>query len=195
VPLLTAREERALCADIEKARAALAAALLAHPSSAAHFAGLCAAVRIGAATTDELLQSAEGGSLSANEIAQALHHLDRAARRAGNIALIDELLAMTPISSSSRKILQQRADRLVEGIGRTLVDVPLHPSLVEALAVGYEGSTGGASRRVRARFEALAAVKRRLVEANLRLVVSVARRYRATSLSSSIWCRKAIWVF
>lgn len=60
VPLLTPCEERALCADIEKARAALAAALLAHPSSAARLAGLCAAVRLGAATTDELLQSAEG---------------------------------------------------------------------------------------------------------------------------------------
>jgi DNA-directed RNA polymerase sigma subunit (sigma70/sigma32) len=55
------------------------------------------------------------------------------------------------------------------------------------------GATDGeALRRVRNRLDALLGLKRRLIEANLRLVVSVARRYRRTELSLSIWCRKEI---
>jgi RNA polymerase primary sigma factor len=62
--------------------------------------------------------------------------------------------------------------------------VPLHPAVVEALAVDAVRCTGGeAVRRVRIRLDALLGLKRRLIEANLRLVVSVARRYRRTELS------------
>ncbi len=183
VPLLTPCEERALCADIEEARAVLAAALLVQPASAACLAGVRNAVRTRAATADDLLQSPDGDSLSAFEIAHALHDLDRAARRAESVALIDELLSLRQASSAYRQSLQQRADRLVDAIGRTLIDVPLRPALVEALAVDAAGGAVGASERVRVRFEALLTVKRRLVEANLRLVVSIARRYRPIGLS------------
>lgn len=181
VSLLTPDEERALCAHIEEARAVLAAALLAHTPSAARLLRLSAVVRSGGAPADDLLLSPRGEALSAQEIAEALHDLDRAARRAETVVFIDEVLAMT--SGPSRQMLRQRAERHLEAIGRTLVDVPLRPSLVEALAVDAERCADSASRRVRHRFESLAALKRQLVEANLRLVVSIARRYRTTSLS------------
>jgi RNA polymerase sigma factor (sigma-70 family) len=171
-----------LCAEIEKARAALAGALLAESQSAERLAALCVAARTGATGADELLQSPDGGSLSEHEIAHALHRLDKAADRAAIVAFVDDLLLMTRVASSSRERLQQRADRLADAIGRTLIDVPLRPSLLEALA-GNDRATVHASRRVHLRVEELAGVKRRLVEANLRLVVSVARRYRTTSLS------------
>jgi len=182
VPLLTPSEERTLCAGIEKGQAALAGALLAEPQSAGRLAAFSVAARTGATAADELLQSPDGGSLSANEVAQALHRLDKAARRAENVAFVDDVVLMTPAASCSREKLQQRADRLANAIGRTLVDVPLRPSLLEALAVD-DRTASHASRRVDLRFEELAVLKRRLVEANLRLVVSVARRYRTTSLS------------
>ena len=183
VPLLTPSEERALCAQIEAARAAVAAALLADPHLARRLAGLAAAVRSGAATPDDLLQSPDGGVLGATEIAQALQHLDRASHRAAKLAPIDDLLAMTHAPGLSHGKLERRADRLVEAIGRTLIKVPLAPSVVDALAVDAERAAGGAPHRVHRRYEELLALKRRLVEANLRLVVSVARRYRTTSLS------------
>ncbi len=183
VPLLTPSEERTLCAQIEQARAALAAALLAEAGSAGRLAGLSAAVRTGVAGADDLLQSPDGCPLRADEIATALRHLDRAARRAVSLARIDGVLAMAQTSCTSREELQRRADRFVDAIGRTLVDVPLRPSLVEALAVDTEGADVGASHRIHLRRDALLALKQRLVEANLRLVVSVARRYRRIGLS------------
>jgi RNA polymerase primary sigma factor len=183
VPLLTASEERALCAQIEEKRAALTAALLTDPRLTRRLAGLAEAVRSGAATPDDLLESPHGGALVASEIAQALHHLDRATHRAAKLAPLDEVLAVTPAPGLSRERLERRADRLVDAIGRTLIRVPLCPSVIDALAADAERAAGGVSPRVRHRLAELVELKRRLAEANLRLVVSVARGYRTTSLS------------
>jgi RNA polymerase sigma factor (sigma-70 family) len=184
VPLLTPSEERALCRQIEVTLAGLAAALPAEPLTSGRIAALSAGVRCGSASPDDLLQSPEGGSLSAIEVDKALVMLGRASRRAVGIARIDEALAIRPLSSSCRQELRRRADRLLDAIGQTLVEVPLRPALLEALAgEAAQGGEGEGVRRVQIRLEALHALKRRLVEANLRLVVSVARRYRQAGLS------------
>jgi RNA polymerase primary sigma factor len=185
VPLLTASEERELCRRLEVARAALAAALLAESLSSGAVTALSVAIRRGTASSDDLLQSPEGGSLSAIEVDKAIGRLGRASRRAAGLARIDDAIANRALSSSCRQELRCRADRLLDAIGRTLVEVPLHPGVVETLA--GDAAAGGrdteAVRRVQIRLEALRALKRRLVEANLRLVVSVARRYRQSDLS------------
>jgi RNA polymerase primary sigma factor len=185
VPLLTASEERELCQRLELGHAGLAAALLAESSSRGAVAEVSAAIRRGAASYDELLQAPDGGSLSAGDVDNALARLGRALRRAEGIAGIDEALASGPLSSSCRQDLRRRADRLLDAIARTLVDVPLHPVVLETLAgnVAMSGRNAEAVRRVQTRFEAVRALKRRLTEANLRLVVSVARRYRRSDLS------------
>ena len=148
-------------------------------------AELSAAIRRGTASPDDLLQSPDGCSLSAIEVDKALVMLGRASRRAMGLARIDEALAIKPLSSSCRQELRRRADRLLDAIGRTLVEVPLRPAFVETLAgdAAQGGRNAEAVRRVQIRLEALRALKRRLVEANLRLVVSVARRYRQSGLS------------
>ena len=165
VPLLTAPEERALCMQIEEARAGLAAALLAEPSSAKQIAELSAAVRHDTAASDKLLESPDGGVLGHTAVIEAVDRLDRAANLIARFA--DPL----------------RADRLLRAIAGRLVAVPLRPALIEALAIdaARHGDTE-ACRRVHCRLEGLRAVKQRLVEANLRLVVSVARRYRFTGV-------------
>src|SRR5690348_12776359 len=78
-PVLTAKAERALCADIEAAHVALAAAVLALPTSASRIDALAAAERRGA-TEDGLLQSPEGRQLRPEEITQAMARLARARR-------------------------------------------------------------------------------------------------------------------
>jgi RNA polymerase primary sigma factor len=163
--------------------AGLAAALLAEPHSRGRFGDLCVAAQRGSASPDNLLQSPDGGALSANEVDQALFLLARLSRWAVGLARIDEALE-TQRSSSCRQDLRSRADQYLDAIGRRLVAVPLRPALVEALAAdATRGGSTEAVRRVRIRIEALRALKRRLIEANLRLVVSVARRYRQSGLS------------
>ena len=185
VPLLTPSEERELCRRIEVTHAGLAAALLAESSSSGGVAELSVAIRRGTASPDDLLQSPDGGSLSAIEVDKALVMLGRAARRAVGLARIDEALAIRPLSSSCRQQLRRRADRLLDAVGRTVSEVPLHPAFVETLAgdAAKSGRNAEAVRRVQIRLDGLRALKRRLVEANLRLVVSVARRYRQSGLS------------
>jgi RNA polymerase primary sigma factor len=185
VPLLAPSEERELCRHLEVGHASLAAALLAESSSRAVVAELSAAIRRGTASHDDLLQSPEGGSLSATDVDMALARLRRASRRAVGIVRIDETPAGGTMSSSCRQELGRRADRLLDAIARTLVDVPLHPAVIETLAgdAALGGRNTEAVRRVQIRLEALRALKRRLTEANLRLVVSIARRYRQSDLS------------
>jgi len=184
VPLLKGREERALCEQIEAAHSAVAAALLTVPSAARRVAELSAAVRSGTSKPDGLLQSPEGRPLPPREIAQALAGLARARRQAAALARVDTALAAKRLALTRRVEPQQRAERLLASMMRTLADVPLHPAFVESLAVDVAaGANGERVRRVQARLEQLRELKRRLMEANLRLVVSIAKRYRHTNLS------------
>ena len=170
VPLLKRAEERRLCEQIETAQRALAASLLSVPDAAHPLAELAAAVKRGTAVPDDLLQSHEGRPLRPREIADALAGFARARR----------LAAALPRAGRS----PARVEALLARIQAALVDVPLRRSLVESLAASFDPRDRDAGvRRVTTKLAAVRALKQQLVEANLRLVVSVAKRYRHTSLS------------
>jgi hypothetical protein len=82
-----------------------------------------------------------------------------------------------PVESSARA-------RAFAAIERSLTDVPLNPSVIEALAANVIAA-GDASRRpeLMTAETHLRALKHQLMTVNLRLVVSVARKYRHPSLS------------
>jgi RNA polymerase primary sigma factor len=184
VPLLKAREERALCEQIEAAQTAAAAALLAVPAAAARLASMAAGVRTGTSVPDSLLQSPEGQPLRPREIAEALAGLARARRQAAALARVDEELTAKRLPARRRAELHRRVARLLESVTRTLAAVPLRPAFVEALAADVlSGEAGECVRRVQVRVDELHELKRRLMEANLRLVVSIAKRYKHTNLS------------
>jgi RNA polymerase primary sigma factor len=183
VSLLKPREEYALCQRIEAARSAVAAALLAVPEGASRIEQ--AALRGGADDVASLLLSPEGRPLQKAEIADALSHLAQAIREGAALARVDQALDRSrKAGKASREELVRRGERLLREIEGAIAGVPLHPAFVEAVAAEVSTTADGRCRqRLRERLDDLYELKRRLVEANLRLVVSVAKRYRHAELS------------
>jgi len=132
---------------------------------------------------DVLLQAPDGRPLSRQEIAAAAHVLALACRSGEELEHIDHELA-NEMAPERRLELRQEADRIVTSLDRTLAEVPIKSALVESLVADARlDATGECRRRIEMRFEALQDVKRRLTEANLRLVVSFAKHYRYANVS------------
>jgi RNA polymerase primary sigma factor len=182
VSLLKPREEYALCQRIEAARSAVAAALLAVPEAAGRIAQ---ALQGGTDDVATLLQSPEGRPLHKSEIADASSHLAQAIREGTALIRVDQALDRSrKAGKASREELVRRGRRLLQEIEDAIVGVPLHPAFVEAVAAEVLTTAEGRCRqRLRERLDDLYELKRRLVQANLRLVVSVAKRYRHAELS------------
>ena len=110
VPLLTTREERQLCAQIETARMALAAALLAAPSPRHRISVLVKEVLAGTVESDALLQAPDGRQLHSQGIADAVGLLTIACRRGAELEHIDHELANN-VPRDRRLELQQASGR------------------------------------------------------------------------------------
>ncbi len=184
VPLLRPREERALCEQIEAQQRTVATALLAVPAAGQRLTVLSAAVEKGTCPAEDLLQSPEGRPLHRAEITAALAGLTRARRQAAALLTVDQELASRSLAARRKRQLEVRAEQLLASINSTLAGVPLRPALVEAVAADVAVVHDGERvRRVMAALDALRQLKGRLTQANLRLVVSIAKRYRHSSLS------------
>jgi RNA polymerase sigma factor (sigma-70 family) len=185
VRLLKPAEERALCERIESAQLAVAAALFGIPSAADRVAALASTVRDGLAPPGELLHSPEGRTLARDEIANALAGVARARRRTAPLARIDEALAAKRLAARRRHDLQRQAERVLRSLTRTLANIPLRPAVIDALASDAIAGAAAtvAARRLEQRMAELRELKVRLMEANLRLVVSIAKRYQHSNLA------------
>jgi RNA polymerase primary sigma factor len=184
VSLLKPREEYALCQRIEAARSAVAAALLAVPEAASRIEQV-SALRGGADDVASLLLSPEGRPLHKAEIADALNHLAQAMREGAALMRVDQALDRSGRAGKApRAELVRRGERLLREIDAAVARTPLHPAFVEAVAAEVLTTADGRCRlRLQERLDDLYELKRRLVQANLRLVVSVAKRYRHAELS------------
>ena len=184
VPLLKPREELELCRQIEAAQHRLAAALLLVPPAARRIAELSTAVRKGASSPDALLQSPEGRPLSPSEVTAVLDSLARARRQASALVRVEQSLYLNRLAARRRVDLQRRAARLLGSIEHTMPEVLFRPALIEAMAADVTtGQDDDAIGRVRTCLGEVRDLKSRLMQANLRLVVSIAKRYRHTNLS------------
>ena len=163
----------------------MAAALAAVPAARQTLLGLARAVDREQAPASDLILLPDGSELTPEKRAEIMRAFARVRRLDAAIAGCERRMAGPRATAASHERCRREVGRLTERSAAILRELPIRPSVIDDIPARLRTLEGSRERfaDVVEKEQALLDAKRELIEPNLRLVVSIAKRYRNQGLS------------